>query len=410
MRLTCLLLFLVACPGSDKETGGSDTSVTDTAPVDHATGNVNGTVSVQLYTDGGEDLVDLSWDEYGGEFPFGAIFVAAYTVDETTNAVTYYDEFVISSPSTTGDAYTLDIDLDDTESVYVYAALDWWPDGVIGTSEPIGTWADPIALIEGDAVNDVDIVISAPLLPTGGGGGTYLTLSGDVAITQTYTGGDARVMVYDSAGQGPGYVATVTPTATSDGATASFSMPILVDSGDVRLLGAWDNDQNGLIEPTDLWGAYVVEGENANPLTAGSTDLGGYTVEIPFGIAPALTPFVRLEGQLEYDDFATLPAGTVVYVTALRTRPTGDFSVTDLERGYDWMSFTGVELVGTGLDYTLVAPASAVAYLWAYADLDGDGVLNESGEPVASYGRTGRISVGSANQSGLDMPLQTVTE
>ncbi len=295
--------------------------------------------------------------------------------------------------------------------MYVYAALDWWPDGVIGTAEPLGTWEDPIALVEGSAVNDVDIVISAPLLPTGGGGGTYVTINGDVEVNRDYAGGDVRIMVYDSAGSGPGYVSTITPTATADGATGAYSVTVGADAGDVRLLGAWDDDANGLIEPTDVWGAYVLDGENGNPITVGSTDLNGYTIEIPFGIAPQLTPFVRLEGDLSYDDdFATLPSGCVVYVTALRTRPSGDFAVADLERGYDWQSFTGVDLVGTELEYTLVAPANAIAYLWAYADLDGDGVLNEEGEPVGSYGRSGRISVGATNQTGLDMPLQTVTE
>ena len=65
---------------------------------------------------------------------------------------------------------------------------------------------------------------------------------------------------------------------------------------------------------------------------------------------------------------------------------------------------------GTSLDYVLLAPSSSVVYLWAYGDLDGDGVLNEVGEPVGSFGPTGRFETSTSNESGLDMALQMVTE
>ncbi|MDP2314595.1 MAG: hypothetical protein Q8P41_16955 [Pseudomonadota bacterium] len=407
-------LLLVGCIGgghgdgdSTDDTGGSIDSG-DTDPVDRASGLVNGTVTVQLYEAGtDEDINEITWDEYGGNFPFGAIFVAAYTVDETTNATTYYDEFVISAPSTAGDGYSLEIDPDDTETVYVYAALDWWPDGVIGTTEPIGLHGDLVAVVEGGETNDVDIVINSPLLPTGGGGGgTYVALTGDVAIDAAYGGGDAKVMLYDSFGQGPSYVTSLTPTATADGAEGTFSLSVGANYGEGRLLGAWDDDMNGLIEPTDTWGAYVVAGENANPITVLDADISGYTVLLPYGLPPALTPFVRIEGAITYDsDFSSFAAGTTIYVAALRTRPTADFGVADLGRAYDWQSFTGAELAGTSLDYLLVSPSNAVAYVWAYADTDGDGLLNEPGEPVGSAGRSGRIATGSTNTTGLDLPL-----
>ncbi len=418
--LVVLALLLPACVGGGDgkdAPGGDDTGNVDTAPVDRGAGALNGTVTVQLYeTDADGEAVELSWEDYGADFPFGAIFVAAYTIDETTNETTYYAEQVISAPSTSGDAWSLSVDLDDAEEVHVYAALDWWPDGVIGTSEPIGIYADLVPLVEGGEVNDVDIVINAPC-PCGwdggscGGGGTYVAISGDVTIDAAYGGGDAKVMLYDSASLGPSYVSSTTPTATSDGAEGSYTLYVGADYGEGRLIGAWDDDLNGLIEPTDTWGAYVVAEESGNPITVAGGDLAGYDVLIPFGIAPALTPFVRLEGTIGYeDDFSSLPAGAVVYVAALRTRPSGDFSVTELERGYDWASFTGAELTGMSLDYLLVAPSSAVAYLWAYADLDNDGVLNEVGEPVASYGRTGRVSTGTTNQEELNMLLQAVVE
>lgn len=432
MRLFALALPLPLAltsgcvPGDDgKETGPVDTSVVgdtadtagddtgdDTAPPDRGTGGVNGTVRVQLYqTDADGEISDLSWETYGGAFPFGAIYVAAYTIDEETGAQTYHAEQVIPAPSTEGDAYALAVDLDDAEAVYLYAALDWWPDGVIGTSEPVGIHEDLVAVIEGSAVDDVDIVINAPLHPTGGGGGgTYVSIEGNVVIEGDYAAGAARVMLYDSAGNGPSYVTTVQPTVTEAGASAPYALTVGADYGAGRLIGAWDDDANGLIEPTDRWGAYVVGGENGNPITVGSVNLTSHDVTIPFGIAPALTPFVRLEGALNYSGgYDTLPAGAVVYVTALKTRRTeGEFAVDDLQKGYDWASFTGAELTGTALDYVLVTPSSAVAYLSAYVDLDADGLLNEAGEPFASYGPTGRISTGTSNQDGLDLHFVVV--
>jgi hypothetical protein len=438
MRRFLPLLALVACDpetdtGSADDTGGvSDTAIDDTddstdtddtddtdVEGDHGAGTLTGLVTVQLYTsDESGDTTEVAWADWSDTFPFGAIFVAAYTLDETTNTTTYHDQTVILSPLILGNTYELSVDLDAAESVYLYASLDYSADGVIGTADPIGVYPELVAVVESGSVSDLDIVINAETWSTGGGGGgdtgggtTLITLSGTVAITDPYTGGDGKVMLYDSAGNGPEYVSGFTPTATTDGAEADWSLAVPPELGDKRLLGAWDSNINGLIEPTDLWGAYVVSGANANPLAIGGIDLPGLNVEIPFGIAPAITPFVRIEGTLEYaDDFSTLPAGATVYVTAVRTRPAGDFSVADLERGYDWQLFTGADLVGTELDYILLAPSSEVAYLWAFGDMDGDGVLNEVGEPVASWGRTGRVDTGTSNQTGMDMELQLVVE
>ena len=48
---------------------------------------------------------------------------------------------------------------------------------------------------------------------------------------------------------------------------------------------------------------------------------------------------------------------------------------------------------------------------WEFnADLDGDGLLNEVGEPVGSFGPTGRYQTASENETGLDMMLQMVSE
>jgi hypothetical protein len=434
-RALVSFLLLSACDGLPPGTGtdsGADSGYADTGLTgddtggdtdsggDAGSGIVGGMVYVQLYReDASGDTELVSWEDYGANFPFGSIFVAAYTVDETTGALTYHAQDVILAPSTEGDAYTLTLPAATGSDMYVYATLDYMGDGVLGTWEPLGVYPDPVVVLADDTVSGVDITIQAQIFDGGGGGPgdgdtggvEAVTLSGTLDITEPYTGGGAKVLLYDSAGSGPYYVDSVTPTATADGAEAVWDFEVPANYGQNRLLGAWDSNQNYLIDPMDTWGAYVVAGENANPITIGADDLSELAVEIPFGLAPALTPFVRLEGTLSYEgDFSTLPAGSTVYVAALRTRPSGDFSVAQLTDGFDWSSFTGAALTGTELDYLLIAPSNETAYLWAYGDLDNDGVLNEVGEPVASFGRTGRIATGTTNQSDVDMPLQMVTE
>ena len=46
-------------------------------------------------------------------------------------------------------------------------------------------------------------------------------------------------------------------------------------------------------------------------------------------------------------------------------------------------------------------------YLWSFADTDGDGVLNEPGEPVAAGGgeSSGRLPTGGSGASGISLSL-----
>ncbi len=453
MRTSLLLLAafsVTACnetvPLTDKEpgltdsggivdSGGSETIPLDdtgTTSAEDGTATLIGTIAVQLYTaDSSGETSMLAWEDYGTTFPFGSIFVAAYSVDDTTNAITYYDDYVIVSPSPEGDRYALTVDTDDAASVHVFAVLDRGGDGILGTSEPTGLYPDAIALVADTTTSDVDITIQARVTlgggggdgdgsgldgvddTGGGGGGTVdpgVVLSGDVAITQPFSGGDGLVMLFDSAGGGPDYARAFTPVNNGAGADAAYTLTVATNYGVGRLLGAWDSNLNGLIDPSDAWGAYAIAGASGNPITVGVVSQSGLAIDIPFGTPPALTPFVRVEGNVTYaESFSTLPAGAVVYVSTLRTRPTNEFSFADLENGFDWASFTEAELTGTSLPYVLVTPANSVAYLWAYADMDGDGVLNEVGEPVAGYGRSGRIELGTSNVE-VDIVMQGVVQ
>ena len=69
---------------------------------------------------------------------------------------------------------------------------------------------------------------------------------------------------------------------------------------------------------------------------------------------------------------------------------------------YDYSSWTWAELTGeTEKSFTLGVPAETTLYLWAYADIDADGSLNESGEYVASGGTddNGTIETGTASSN-----------
>ncbi len=123
----------------------------------------------------------------------------------------------------------------------------------------------------------------------------------------------------------------------------------------------------------------------------------------------SLVPFVRLSGTvaLQNGSLSDLPEGATVYVAALKYRPDGQLSVAELQNAYDYDVFD--EPSGSSLDWGLTVPADSIVYLWAYVDMDGDGVVNESGEYVASGGEddNGKLPTGSTGVSDIDMNLAT---
>jgi hypothetical protein len=94
-----------------------------------------------------------------------------------------------------------------------------------------------------------------------------------------------------------------------------------------------------------------------------------------------------------------LPETTSIYVSALKYRPTSDVNVSDLVDGYDYEAFNPSEVQSDDLEYEMIVPANTVAYLWAYADVDNDGRINEAGEPVSSAGddENGRVATGESS-------------
>jgi hypothetical protein len=364
----------------------------------------------------------VDWAEaYGEDFPFGSIFVAAFTIDETTGAATFHDEYVIREPSPEGDTYSLTVDPDDAESVTVYAVLDYSNDGILASNEPTGVYPTSVVLLSGSEVSDVDIDILAAYYDfTGGGGGgggggydpnDYITISGNGIISSPYGGGACVSMLYDSAGVGPYYASAFSPTETETGAEGEYALTVPKSWGSGQLIGAWDSNTNGIFDPADDWGSWVDEtGATLNPLTVGTSDLPDHTLLIPDGSETTIgmIPFVLLAGDLSYSaGYASMPAGASVYVTALKYRPNTDVTVADMiKNSYDYATYTGADLTGSSLHFSLIAPANAFVYLWAYSDEDGDGVLNEVATPVGSSGSDGgRLTTGTSSVTGIGMQL-----
>lgn len=242
------------------------------------------------------------------------------------------------------------------------------------------------SLADGDATTGIDLTIRTTGFGGGGGcggsAGSTADISGVVLITVNYASGDVASMLVNTDGVGPFHSTTETPTATATGAEAAYSFTSCANYGQMRLVG----DQ----------------------------DLTGYDVEIPLGDESGVrvVPFVQLSGAVSMADNSTLdslPAGSNVYVAALKYRPNTSFDITNSAAVYDVAEFSYADIPGQqSVSYDLIVPADTVVYLWAYADTDVDGQVNESGELVASgcSDDNGRLET-TGSSTGNDLPLAT---
>ena len=404
--------------GADGASDGADGSIDTAEP--HVSGTIGGTVTVQLYNTADDGVrEELAWGDsaYSSEgvvtWPFGELFVAAYTTDG--GHTDYIGSTSIDAPSENGDAYEIDWSMPGgTGDVYVYAALDRDGDTVIGSGDPTGVYPLPLSLADGDTITGIDItVLAAPLSGGGGGCAGTVSVSGDVLLTVNTSGGNAIAMLVSPSGAGPYHADIVSPTTSPSGATAAYSFDACANYGSMNLIGAWDRNQDGLFAPDDAWGAYAPSADtDGNPVLVGSSDLSGYDVQVPLGDSPGISvvPFVRVTGAVSMQDgssFDSLSAGATVYVAALKYRPGTDFDISTSSDTYDVHEVPWADLTGnSSLPYSLVVPADTIAYVWAYADEDVDGVVNEPSEHVASASSdNGRVNTGTANVSGVDLQL-----
>lgn len=425
--------------GTDDTADTDDTDDTDTDDTDDTSEpsepvqvTAEGVVRVQLYTedDDGERTY-VSWsDAYGSSYPFGSIFLTSYTEGKSGD-IDYHGSTVIASSAVTpdtGNQYAITVNLAEEGTVNLYAAVDYWGDGIIGTDEPIGVYPGEIEIVEDEDLEGLDITILVPYYDfkngTGGGSGggsgcDDVSITGDINLTRDYSGGRAVAMLVDNAGNGPYDWGWSELSATDDGATGTYSISTCEDYGSFQLRGAWDSNGNDLIDPADVWGSYANEdGVDANPISIGSNDLPGYDILIPLGSGGlSVIPYSRLTGTLDVGqgDFDDLPKDTsAIYVVALKYRPTTGISLATLyEQAYDVQVFEPSDFSGQAIiDWSLSVPSNSIIYLWAYADSNNIKTVNESGEYVASGGDddNGKMVTSSGLSEGNHMTLGQAPE
>ncbi|RME28363.1 MAG: hypothetical protein D6798_02585 [Deltaproteobacteria bacterium] len=395
--------------------GAADSGAGDSAEPEPIHGTVTGRITVELYDYQTGDAV--SWDEYDS-FPFGPIFVAAYkevTDDKGETRLEYKGQTALlaPTPSSEGDEFEVNVTLQVEGNVHFYAALDWDRDTVIGSDEPRGVYPSAVAIEDGGTVEDVDMTIVAPVNTGGGSCEATTEIRGEALITSTWVDGDVAVMTTTVDGIGPIHSTRLTPTPDGAGASGNYVLTVCAGTGQNNLIGAWDSNGNEILDPADRWGTYLSAPDtDGNPITIGSTVLKDHLVQIPYGDAGGLSvyPFVSASGTLTWagGSFDGLPAGTIIHALALKYRPSGDVAVADLE-AYDQVTWTEAEFAGrTSLDWELGLPINSVAFLWFYADTDGDGVVNEVDEPVGSAGSSdGRFPTGTTSSTGIEVELST---
>lgn len=392
---------------------------------------ISGTLRVQLYREGPSgDTEFMTWDQSGYEdqFPFGAYFVGA--ISERTDIpgkYRYIGTTAVFENAPEGSEYRIEVDqeADITGTFRLFAATDQWGDDIIHSSDPLGLHPDEFTLDPGGELSGMDITVLVPWVDLAGqtaeeaagetGGSARdctdgITVSGPVDLTLGGTSATGIVFFEDMQKVGPLDWTWFEATQDAEGnLRSSYALQTCADQGPMRLMGAQDSNFNGLIDPEDLLGTYAPSlDSNGNPVTVASEDLQDLRVQIPIfevesGVS--IVPFVTLSGSVGVGGgtFDDLPPGTEVVVAALKRRPQGAVPLETIEgQVYDLDRFEWPDLQGeTSVAYDLTVPSNTLMYLWAFADTDGDGAVNEAGEPIASGGLddNGRMQTDTDSQS-----------
>jgi hypothetical protein len=108
-------------------------------------GWVNGNVTVSLARDDDEgNRAIVPWEESGYDaFPFGTLFVGAYTVPTADQPVQLYaGTEAVTEPVMGASPYQMRVGAQAETNILVYAALDVLGDGVIGSEDPRGVYPE----------------------------------------------------------------------------------------------------------------------------------------------------------------------------------------------------------------------------------------------------------------------------
>lgn len=386
-RVVLASLVLAACadptdppgdpPDTDTptDTGGDDSP----APTDTDSGttptrdlSVTGIVTVVPFTvdgTGGVTEVDL-----GGGWPYGALWVSAFTADPQSGAPVFLAQAAVLDPTADPSPFTLE--LAGAGPIWIQAVLDLDADGVIGVGEP-----SAVRVLGADET-DVALFVSAPAAGPPAPLVAPILLSGDATVDAT-VGPDCAVMLFSANGYGPYFVGYF--PAPDVGRDIPWTLQALANQGEMHLSGACDANANGLVDPADAWGTATKDGTEVNPVMLLGGPLAGLHVDIPFaGAMTTAEPIVHVAGEVaDAAGFDAYPAEAVVYVVAQRGTNVPDLAALDHE--YGWQTFTAAEIQGDAT-FSLSVPAHKEAYVWSWVDLDGDGVLNEAGEPAGLSG------------------------
>ena len=415
--------------GGDTDDGDTDGDTDDTDDTDADTGDdepppvtavIRGTVEVQLYQIVDGERVDVDESQLTS-FPYGAIFVGSFDDPDADGRENYRGNTHVPSPIFGANTFELTVTLEAEGTVQVYASLDEDRNTIIESSEPLGLWPADIEVTDGATIEDIKLIIDVEYDPddgsgsgsgSGSGDGCDLVVSGPATVGTGYEG-PALAMIADMSGNGPIHYDIFDVTSDgSGGGTGTYSMDVCPSLGSVQLLGSIDSNGNDLFDPADTSGAYVTAPDtNGNPIYVDAADLTDYELQIPI-INPttgeeednsiSLVPFVRLTGTVMHGagTFDELDPGSKVYVAALKYQPNTSVSVSSVvSSSFDIHEFEWAELSGqSSITYQLMVPGNAETYLWAYADSDLDGTLNEVGEPVGSAGAgSGYIATGTSD-------------
>jgi hypothetical protein len=401
----------------DQDSEDSDSDGEGFSP-EEVTGTITGTVDIQLFTEGEDgERETISWeDAYEGVYPFGKIFVAAYYEDANTGASRYVGSDVIENPQPTGNQYSIDVSIFQPKDVRVYGILDYYIDDITGTDEPMGGY-NRVIPFEGGDIDEIDFSILSPLKqdrpPCESLGD--ITITGEATITKTYTGGDVAAMLMEPGVVGPVHSAVTSPEIQGGGGAGDYVLQSCQNLGYMLLIGIWDNNQNGMFDPTDESGPYIsAPNQNGNPVSIYYSQLSDYEIQIPLnsGSGLSLVPFVQLSGVVDAgfgNVFGDISDGGTLYVTALKYRPDLDLSVTYIQdESYDFQSFTWAELQGAEeVEWELTVPNETITYLWAYLDHNDNGVVQEPGEAVSNGGEdeNGKFPTGNSSTDNIRISL-----